>query len=474
MRAIGLSAVTSLLTLCLLAGCDASRTDGNITLVIDSRPVQGADVLINGQPSGKVTPATVAGLPNDTVLVQVEKEGYKTAWRNVTPKEGQEQRVLLDLEPRVGYLSVESNPSGAQVVMEDGTVLGVTPISRVPVQVGEHTYEVRHEQYKTASKTFTVDEYFPHRFVHDLEPRPASIEILSRPSGALVFINEQFQGKRTPATFELSPGTYTVSVQQSGYVTTEDNVTIGPSEQKSIVLEMKEGDIPPGMVLIPAGEFIMGFDQGAPDERPRRKVDIPAFFMDKFEVTNQEFKRVFPDHAFERGKENHPVVSASWEEASEYAKAVGKRLPTEEEWEKAARGPDGWEYPWGNEFDPELCNSAEKLTIGVEEVGKYRAGASPYGCMDMAGNAYEWTSSFYNAYPGNTDIEKDYGLIFRVLRGGSYLSNKFDVRCASRHYDREKSAKADYGFRCARDADTTSPQATSTSRGLASGVSKPQ
>ncbi|MDX9972420.1 MAG: SUMF1/EgtB/PvdO family nonheme iron enzyme [FCB group bacterium] len=440
-----------------MTGCRASQPSADATLVVESEPVIGAAVALNGQPTEKVTPAIFTNMSTDQVLVEVSKEGYKKAWRNVNPVAGQELRVALTMEPQQAFLSVDSKPRGAVVTLDDGTVLGNTPVVRAPVQVGSRTYTVKAENYRAASKTIDAQEYFAYSFLHQLDPEPAHLDVISRPMGATIFLNDMTQNKTTPATVDVVPGTYTVGVSAQGYMSKETVVTVGPNETRSILLEMEAGNVPPGMVLVPAGEFIMGFDEGAPDEQPQRKVMLEDFYIDKYEVTNAEFKRLYPDYTFESGKENHPATNISWEQADAYARAIGKRLPTEEEWEKAARGTDGREYPWGNTFDPQLCNTAEKPTQGVEEVGKYRGGASVYGCMDMAGNVIEWTASWYNAYPGNTSIEKDYGQVFRVLRGGSFRSNKYDVRCASREYDRMKSKKMDYGFRCAQDVAAGPP-----------------
>lgn len=222
-------------------------------------------------------------------------------------------------------------------------------------------------------------------------------------------------------------------------------------------LRLREGYVPPGMILIPAGEFAMGIDNESPDESPQQKVFVDAFYMDEYEVTNAAYKKTFPSHTFKPGEEHLPVLGVSWEEANEYARKIGKRLPTEPEWEKAARGVDARIYPWGLDFDPELCNIQGEGISRVKKIGLYRTGASPYGCMDMAGNAYEWTASLYDRYEGNTKINTLYGNVFRVLRGGSYLTPAFEARCSARHFAKPDMGEPDFGFRCAMDIVLGSP-----------------
>src|SRR5204862_5785806 len=158
-----------------------------------------------------------------------------------------------------------------------------------------------------------------------------------------------------------------------------------------------------------------------------RREFVPSFYIDRTEVTNAEFKRFRPDHAFAPGEEDRPVTNVTYDEAAAYARWAGKRLPTDEEWEKAARGTDGRRYPWGNAWDAsrvaprahrpgapdrpiaeKRANVCSAFPSRVSPAGSRPAGASPYGCLDMAGNAWEWVQGFYQ---GNAEQ--------RILRGGA-------------------------------------------------------
>jgi len=186
---------------------------------------------------------------------------------------------------------------------------------------------------------------------------------------------------------------------------------------------------PEWMVLIPAGPFLYG------EEDRKQTIALPAFWMDMFEVTNADYATI-RGHTYDTEKANHPVTNVSWTQAAIYCRAKGKRLPSEQEWEKAARGKDGRRYPWGNTYSPELVN-AEGRYRGTTPVGQFPDGKSPYELQDMAGNAMEWTNS-------DEDGSK-------VFRGGSWASSATDVLTTSRGRVGPAYELADLGFRCAKD-----------------------
>jgi iron(II)-dependent oxidoreductase len=240
---------------------------------------------------------------------------------------------------------------------------------------------------------------------------------------------------------------------------------------------------PQNMVLVPGGKFVMRveyrwregltldtlvMDDAGVRYRSITEVDLPGFYIDKTEVTNEQFKKFldatgyrpkWPENflkhwrngTYPEGKALHPVVWVSLEDAGAYAKWAGKRLPSEAEWQKTAQGMDGRVWPWGNIYDPDKANMDSPDT---RPVGSTPEGASPYGCLDMTGNVWEWTDSFA------TDGYHD----FSWLRGGSYYLAKGSLWYMQggpiANYQRVKfwmmtpalNRCPTVGFRCARDA----------------------
>ena len=289
------------------------------------------------------------------------------------------------------------------------------------------------------------------------------------------------------------------------------------------------------MVLIPAGEFTMGSDKveddakwrGANalnpygfndklyvDEHPAHKVDLPSFFIDKYEVSNAQYKNftiatrhpppvTWVQNGFNltykflaslpevylhqvaserfnldmdvntmaqktllatllktqnaRGK--LPVTTVSWADADAYCRWAGKRLPIEAEWEKAARGPNSFEFSWGNDWDPKKINTmSENPEAPYSSGGSYPGDKSIYGVYDMAANVSEWVADWYDAYPGAPPSDNQYyGKTQRVTRGGITSSGHYDAlslmfRAAKRAHLPPESTLIDLGFRCVRDA----------------------
>jgi formylglycine-generating enzyme required for sulfatase activity len=225
-----------------------------------------------------------------------------------------------------------------------------------------------------------------------------------------------------------------------------------------------------GMRLVPAGPFVMGSDAGPEDERPQHQVRLDAFWIDATPVTNAEYATFVTATAYDPpshwhdgqpldGMDDHPVTNVSCRDAEAYARWAGKRLPTEAEWEKAARGTDGRIWPWGNAFHPSRCRSRESLVTGTGPVGAYSPqGDSPYGVSDMAGNVWEWTSDRYAPYEGSSYRCDSYHEENQVLRGGSWGYARQFCRCATRTFDQAGYAFETYGFRCVADKGTLASQ----------------
>lgn len=221
------------------------------------------------------------------------------------------------------------------------------------------------------------------------------------------------------------------------------------------------------MALVPAGEFTMGSNM-ADDEKPPHLVYLNAFYMDKYEVTVGQYAKYLevtdmdepPDWSImnQPQHQKRPIVNVDWEDAVKFCKWAGKRLPTEAEWEKAARGTDGRIYPWGNEAPTRLhANYGRKEWnnhLALVPVGSFEEGRSPYGIYDMAGNAWEWVSDWYDYdYYKNSPRRNPIGPAAgdsKVVRGGSWLYISEFLRSAHRFAAQPTNRYFGYGFRCAK------------------------
>ena len=229
------------------------------------------------------------------------------------------------------------------------------------------------------------------------------------------------------------------------------------------------------MVFIRGGTFLMGSDDGSPNHQPEHQVHVEDFYVDRWPVTNAEYKKFVdatrhpvPNYdvswcdtqdynwdpktrMYPHGKADHPVVLVTWEDVMAYAAWARKRLLTEAEWERAARGTDGRRYPWGNEFVSGRCNCKEVGLEGTSAIGQFSPdGDTPEGLVDMLGNVWEWTNSLFRAYPYDPDDgrESRQARGFRVLRGASWKNDANVVHSLSR-LDGDFQFFNNVGFRCA-------------------------
>lgn len=257
-------------------------------------------------------------------------------------------------------------------------------------------------------------------------------------------------------------------------------------EQAQALLPKAQWDELDATVLVPAGAFQMGtnYNMADPQDQPQHGVTLPAFRIDKYLVTNAQYARflaatghrppstwkggLIPD-----GKLLAPVTLVSWFDARAYAQWAGKRLPTEAEWEKAARGTDGRRWPWGNVMDPKRLNTYYNVGSATR-VNAYPNGTSPYGAFDMAGNVAEWVEDDFLPYEGsNASADLFQGKVarvvsaedramklsdqipvkghYKVLRGGSWKSDPFSTSAYHRSYAWPNYASDFFGFRCAQD-----------------------
>jgi len=292
------------------------------------------------------------------------------------------------------------------------------------------------------------------------------------------FLKPSTESTRTPPP-KPDPATPKLTTQPANNQTTQLPTTI-----------RIENPFPPlDLILIPAGEFLMGSDKAKDknardDELPQHKILLPDYYITKYLVTNAQWavyaKAMNKKIETPKGKETHPVFNVNWNEANEFCgwlqqqdlrvsdlrvlaqrpvaersglelgdlKGLKVRLPTEVEWEKAARGSDGRIYPWGNEFDAEKCNVREPGISGTTPVGKYSPqGDSSYGISDMSGNVWEWTSSKKEKYPYKNDQREDGKDDRFVLRGGAWGNGEVVARCAYRGDDHRDDQSNLLGFR---------------------------
>ena len=419
-----------------------------------------------------------------------------------------EVEVEVWTPPTMATLAVTSTPSGADIYV-DSVWIGKTPLMDYKVDTGQlrekqvtiglelSGYTNRVENLRLKSGQHTPWDVRLEKLI----PRTGTLTVTSTPSGASVYIDNDFIGQTPLRDYGIDTGRarekqVEIRLELSGYKNRVTKLTLRGGQNTSEKIHLEKmlqiekitppNDVTPeGMVLIPAGNFQMGSNDGAFDEKPAHTVYVDAFYMDIYEVTNTQYKQ-FVDANPQWGKDqipgryhdgnylkhwvrggygsgDRPVVYVSWYAAMAYAQWARKRLPTEAEWERAARGGlSGKKYPWGDLLDSSKANYRAR---DPDYVGTYPPNG--YGLYDMVGNVWEWCldaydGNFYKSSPhrnpfgGKTSIKQIISRFTndknpRVLRGGSWDSRgRSALRIADRHSFNPASTRNDIGFRCAK------------------------
>ena len=412
----------------------------------------------------------------------------------------------------IATLNVTSTPSGATVHL-NGIVIGKTPLRGYQIETGvrrqkQVTVRLDYDGYKSRTTTLTLKggQSVPWTVQLEKFTTIATLRVTSTPNGASVYLDGAAIGKTPLRNYEVDTGAkrekrVELGVEFAGYTPQVRSVVLKAGQEVPWDVQLEKQATPQQgahtstiigkdgaeMVLIPAGDFQMGSNSryGLNHAKPVHTVYVDAFYMDKYEVTNAQFK-AFVDanpqwekekyhnwdylqhwtgNSYPSGRGSHPVVYVSWYAAMAYAQWAGKRLPTEAEWEKAARGGlVGKKYPWGNEIDSSKANYNANRFVDPIPVGRYAPNG--YGLYDMAGNVSEWCldkldANFYARSPRQNPLAGEMTLrevivnyknvtTSRVLRGGSWGNDAWFLRVASRVPQSPSLSSFAIGFRCAR------------------------
>ena len=278
---------------------------------------------------------------------------------------------------------------------------------------------------------------------------------------------------RPTSTASATPATLSQAAS-APTVTPSPTVTAAPTIVAAPIVTATRVAAPDGMVqvFVAAGEFLMGADSSDPDARsdemPQHTVTLDDFWFDRTEVTNAQYAKCVSagdcreplpgsssraSYYTSSDFADYPVIYVSWDDANNYCTWAGRRLPTEAEWEKAARGTDGRRYPWGNEWQAGLSNDLDSGIGDTSEVGSFPAGASPYGAFDVAGNVWEWVADYYDeTYYASSPADNPTGPAtgsVRALRSGSWSNNHQSTRTTTRGWFNPTARIKNVGFRCA-------------------------
>lgn len=376
-------------------------------------------------------------------------------------------------------VSFVSSPAGAVVTLNGVAICQKTPCKR-EIEIGEHFISVGGDCFKPNIFKLNIveDDKNNKEFLVSLDTIKTEINISAVDDNgdaldAEIYVEKQKVGM-TPDVLVLSICEDNIEIKKNGYMSQKIDLWVRDEKSNKLVVNLKkeknnELDLN-AMIFIKGGEFLRGSEDGSPGEKPVKIVNIDDFYIDAYEVTVEKYDKCVKSGVCSEPKsggfcnwlmvdrKNHPVNCVNWFQANDYCRWVGKRLPTEAEWEKAARGTNGLMYPWGNVIGN--CDYAV-LNDGVSGCGKNATwvvgsrpqGRSPYGVYDMGGNVWEWVydwydSNYYSVSP-LTNPEGPKKGSNRTFKGGSWFDNISVLRSSNRFFGVPQYSHSDIGFRCA-------------------------
>jgi formylglycine-generating enzyme required for sulfatase activity len=458
-------------------------------LMINSSP-SGAEILLNGTNIKQRTPASLRLEPGGYKL-RLQLNGFQSQERTLqmleatniildmnlipavasTPRSRPRNRRKRRSKRRFVFFRLQSTPAKASVWVNGRDSRKTTPVA-LKLRPGLYAVELRHPNHTTVKRRFQLQSGQDLQVHIAMGQNVAQLEVNSSPSGAQLWLDGKKTAYKTPASLPVPTGREVkVELRATGYKSTSKIVSLKPNQRKTLTMTLKKKG-PRTMVYIASGSFWMGNNTSV-HEKPMHKVTLSGFWMDRYEVTVAEYMACVEagicskpgdgpgcNARDPKGKAKHPVNCVNWYNAASYCRWKKKRLPSEAQWEKAARGGSAQPYPWG--FSQPTCRKANFSkggagcgSGGTVAVGTKRSGRNRYGLYDMAGNVWEWVRDyyslkFYSMSPEKNPVNRKRSSGYKVVRGGSWRTryDKLHMTYRSEAWPSKKSPTT--GFRCVR------------------------